>query len=84
MDVVATKGMTGFVVDADAEGIDVGKKEINMGESKPRSSLLFSEPRLTYSSRFSGQRCSDTRMISFTDVFVRESRRLELPSRPLS
>jgi acyl-CoA dehydrogenase len=27
------KGMTGFVVDGDAEGIIRGKKEINMGQS---------------------------------------------------
>lgn len=26
------KGMTGFVVDADAEGVAPGKKEINMGD----------------------------------------------------
>jgi acyl-CoA dehydrogenase len=50
MNVPASKGMTGFVVDADSAGIEVGKKEINMG-----------------------QRCSDTRMITFNDVFVRES-----------
>ena len=50
MDVTPTRGMTGFVVDADTAGVEVGKKEINMG-----------------------QRCSDTRMITFNDVFVRES-----------
>ncbi|CAD6575070.1 MAG: hypothetical protein TREMPRED_001294 [Tremellales sp. Tagirdzhanova-0007] len=43
----ASKGMTGFVVDADSEGIILGKKEINMG-----------------------QRCSDTRMVTFQDVVV--------------
>ncbi|EIW67929.1 acyl-CoA dehydrogenase [Tremella mesenterica] len=42
-----SRGMTGFVVDGDTEGIIVGKKEINMG-----------------------QRCSDTRMVSFQDVVV--------------
>lgn len=41
------KGMTGFLVPKDTPGIDVGKKEMNMG-----------------------QRCSDTRGISFTDVKV--------------
>nr|XP_018266659.1 acyl-CoA dehydrogenase [Kwoniella dejecticola CBS 10117]OBR88817.1 acyl-CoA dehydrogenase [Kwoniella dejecticola CBS 10117] len=44
-----SKGMTGFVVDADTEGIVLGKKEINMG-----------------------QRCSDTRMVTFQDVVVPE------------
>jgi acyl-CoA dehydrogenase len=29
----ASKGMTGFVVDADSPGILLGKKEINMGRS---------------------------------------------------
>lgn len=32
-DVKPTKGMTGFVVDADTPGIEVGKKEVNMGMS---------------------------------------------------
>lgn len=41
------KGMTAFLVDADTAGIEVGKKEMNMG-----------------------QRCSDTRGITFTDVKV--------------
>ncbi|KAK1926089.1 acyl-CoA dehydrogenase/oxidase [Papiliotrema laurentii] len=41
------KGMSGFVVDGDSEGIILGKKEINMG-----------------------QRCSDTRMVTFQDVAV--------------
>ncbi len=41
------KGMTAFVIPSDLEGIQVGKKEMNMG-----------------------QRCSDTRGISFTDVKV--------------
>lgn len=41
------KSMTGFVVDASTPGIQIGKKEINMG-----------------------QRCSDTRMITFEDVVV--------------
>lgn len=40
-------GFVGFVVDADTPGVQVGKKEINMG-----------------------QRCSDTRGITFTDVVV--------------
>ncbi|WRT63863.1 uncharacterized protein IL334_000788 [Kwoniella shivajii] len=44
-----SKGMTGFVVDADSEGIIIGKKEINMG-----------------------QRCSDTRMVTFQDVVIPE------------
>jgi acyl-CoA dehydrogenase len=43
------KGMTAFVVEKDWAGVDVGKKEINMG-----------------------QRCSDTRGITFTDVEVPE------------
>lgn len=46
-------GMTGFVVDAKSPGIEVGKKEMNMG-----------------------QRCSDTRGISFTDVKVPAENRL--------
>ncbi len=41
------KGMTGFIVDADTPGIELGKKEDNMG-----------------------QRASDTRGLSFTDVEV--------------
>lgn len=41
------KGMSGFIVDADSSGIEIGKKEDNMG-----------------------QRASDTRAISFTDVKV--------------
>ncbi|CAE7168190.1 unnamed protein product [Rhizoctonia solani] len=45
----ASRGMTGFVVDADSPGISLGKKEINMG-----------------------QRCSDTRMVTFEDVEVPE------------
>lgn len=47
------KGMTGFVVPADANGVLVGKKEDNMG-----------------------QRCSDTRGVTFQDVFVSEKNRL--------
>ena len=43
----AGKAFTGFIVEADTPGINVGKKEINMG-----------------------QRCSDTRGISFEDVVV--------------
>jgi alkylation response protein AidB-like acyl-CoA dehydrogenase len=46
----ASRGMTGFVVEADSHGISLGKKEINMG-----------------------QRCSDTRMVTFEDVEVPES-----------
>lgn len=42
-------GFVGFIVDADTPGVEVGKKEINMG-----------------------QRCSDTRGITFTDVVVPE------------
>lgn len=42
-----SKRMTGFVVDADSQGISLGKKEINMG-----------------------QRCSDTRQVTFQDVSV--------------
>lgn len=47
------KGMTGFVVPADAQGVVVGKKEDNMG-----------------------QRCSDTRGVTFQDVAIPESCRL--------
>ncbi len=47
------KGMTGFVVSADSEGVIVGKKEDNMG-----------------------QRCSDTRGVTFQDVVVPEENRL--------
>jgi hypothetical protein len=43
----AGKAFTGFVVDANTPGINIGKKEINMG-----------------------QRCSDTRGISFDEVVV--------------
>ncbi|CEG36017.1 medium-chain specific acyl-mitochondrial-like [Plasmopara halstedii] len=43
----AGKAFTGFIVDADTPGINVGRKEINLG-----------------------QRCSDTRGISFEDVVV--------------
>lgn len=46
-------GMTGFIVPAKTPGIEVGKKEINLG-----------------------QRCSDTRGISFTDVKIPEKYRL--------
>jgi len=45
--VKASEAFTGFIIDADTPGIQVGKKEINMG-----------------------QRCSDTRGITFTDVVV--------------
>ena len=41
------KGMSGFIVDADSAGIELGKKEENMG-----------------------QRCSDTRSVTFNDVRV--------------
>ena len=41
------RGMSGFIVDADSEGLSLGKKENNMG-----------------------QRCSDTRSISFDDMRV--------------
>jgi acyl-CoA dehydrogenase len=41
------RGMSGFVVPASADGVEVGKKEQNMG-----------------------QRCSDTRAVTFTDVKV--------------
>ncbi|WVR03622.1 hypothetical protein IAU60_000615 [Kwoniella sp. DSM 27419] len=51
-----SKGMTGFVVDADTEGIILGKKEINMG-----------------------QRCSDTRMVTFQDVVIPEENVLGKP-----
>lgn len=44
-----SKGFTGFVVDAQSEGIKVGRKEWNMG-----------------------QRCSDTRGITFEDLVVGE------------
>jgi acyl-CoA dehydrogenase len=47
------KGMTGFIVPAKTPGIEVGKKEKNLG-----------------------QRCSDTRGVSFTDVKVPEKYRL--------
>lgn len=47
------KGMTGFIVPTDTPGIEVGKKEWNMG-----------------------QRCSDTRGITFTDVKVPAKYRL--------
>lgn len=47
------KGMTGFVIPANTPGIEVGKKEVNMG-----------------------QRCSDTRGITFKDVKVPEKYRL--------
>jgi acyl-CoA dehydrogenase len=43
------KGMTGFVVERGWKGVQVGKKEVNLG-----------------------QRCSDTRGITFTDVEVPE------------
>lgn len=43
----AHRGMSAFIVPSDLEGIEVGKKEMNMG-----------------------QRCSDTRGISFTDVKI--------------
>ncbi|WVQ93683.1 hypothetical protein IAU59_000759 [Kwoniella sp. CBS 9459] len=51
-----SKGMTGFVVDADSDGIILGKKEINMG-----------------------QRCSDTRMVTFQDVVIPEENVLGKP-----
>ncbi|MAZ23903.1 MAG: acyl-CoA dehydrogenase [Euryarchaeota archaeon] len=41
------QGMSGFIVDASSEGVELGKKEDNMG-----------------------QRCSDTRSVTFTDVRV--------------
>ncbi|HJM18016.1 MAG TPA: acyl-CoA dehydrogenase family protein [Candidatus Thalassarchaeaceae archaeon] len=43
-------GLSGFIVDSDTRGIELGKKEANMG-----------------------QRCSDTRGVSFKDVRVPES-----------
>ncbi|XP_026170343.1 medium-chain specific acyl-CoA dehydrogenase, mitochondrial [Mastacembelus armatus] len=43
----ASKAFTGFIVDADSPGIQIGRKEMNMG-----------------------QRCSDTRGITFEDVRV--------------
>uniref|UniRef100_A0A668AT39 Medium-chain specific acyl-CoA dehydrogenase, mitochondrial n=1 Tax=Myripristis murdjan TaxID=586833 RepID=A0A668AT39_9TELE len=43
----ASKAFTGFIVDADTPGIQVGRKELNMG-----------------------QRCSDTRGITFEDVRI--------------
>ncbi|KAM9844331.1 medium-chain specific acyl-CoA dehydrogenase, mitochondrial [Aulostomus maculatus] len=43
----AGKAFTGFIVDADTPGIQVGRKEVNMG-----------------------QRCSDTRGITFEDVRI--------------
>jgi acyl-CoA dehydrogenase len=46
----AGKAFTAFVVDKDAPGVSVGKKEVNMG-----------------------QRCSDTRGVTFEDVVVPES-----------
>ncbi|KAG9078299.1 hypothetical protein FS749_009719, partial [Ceratobasidium sp. UAMH 11750] len=52
----ASRGMTGFVVEADSAGISLGKKEINMG-----------------------QRCSDTRMVTFEDVEVPESNVIGAP-----
>ncbi|OCF44130.1 acyl-CoA dehydrogenase [Kwoniella heveanensis CBS 569] len=51
-----SRGMTGFVVDADSDGIILGKKEINMG-----------------------QRCSDTRMVTFQDVVIPEENVLGKP-----
>jgi acyl-CoA dehydrogenase len=45
--VPAGKAFTAFIVDADSKGINVGKKEINMG-----------------------QRCADTRAVTFEDVVV--------------
>ncbi|KAI3649674.1 hypothetical protein MP228_005306 [Amoeboaphelidium protococcarum] len=49
----AGKAFTGFVVDANAPGVTVGKKELNMG-----------------------QRCSDTRGITFEDVEIPDENRL--------
>uniref|UniRef100_A0A3Q0SG06 Medium-chain specific acyl-CoA dehydrogenase, mitochondrial n=1 Tax=Amphilophus citrinellus TaxID=61819 RepID=A0A3Q0SG06_AMPCI len=43
----ASKAFTGFIVDADSPGVQVGRKEMNMG-----------------------QRCSDTRGITFEDVRI--------------
>jgi len=45
--VPASKGFSGFILDADTPGITVGRKEINMG-----------------------QKCSDTRGITFEDVRI--------------
>lgn len=47
------RGLTGFIVDGDSNGITIGKKEINMG-----------------------QRCSDTRGVSFDNVIVPDENRL--------
>ena len=47
------KGMTSFIVDRDTPGIEVGKKENNMG-----------------------QKCSDTRAVTFNEVKVPEKNRL--------
>ena len=44
------KGMSGFIVEADRDGVELGKKESNMG-----------------------QRCSDTRAVTFTDVRIPDS-----------
>lgn len=44
------KGMSGFIVEADRAGVELGKKESNMG-----------------------QRCSDTRAVTFSDVRIPES-----------
>ncbi|KAB5587980.1 Acyl-CoA dehydrogenase [Ceratobasidium theobromae] len=52
----ASRGMTGFVVEANSPGITLGKKEINMG-----------------------QRCSDTRMVTFEDVQVPEEHVVGVP-----
>jgi acyl-CoA dehydrogenase len=49
----AGKAFTGFIVDADSPGIQLGKKEVNMG-----------------------QRCSDTRGITFDEVVVPDENRL--------
>tara|TARA_R110002050_G_scaffold249947_1_gene387843 strand:+ start:578 stop:1435 length:858 start_codon:yes stop_codon:yes gene_type:complete len=49
----ASKGFTGFIVDANTPGVTVGKKELNMG-----------------------QRCSDTRGISFENVVVSDENRV--------
>lgn len=54
------KGLTGFIVDADTPGVSPGRKEINMGEYC--LSVLAANT--------SGQRCSDTRMVTFQDVVV--------------
>ena len=50
------EGFVGFILDADTPGIEVGPKEINMG-----------------------QRCSDTRGITFTDVAIPEENVLGKP-----